>query len=186
MFFVAGSVDATIDQLLAMSVDNQNEKLRQELDKDSQTNTPKKEMNLLDTDFSEDLIPVKEATASISPKVTGVSPKIKKVVSITNQASPSHGAETSKSKWKPPLLCPLPANFLRLSIDPRSEFDLGDEQFATMLQNEEFMTELFRNEEFLSALEKDQGKVPDEKTFEERLRQMGKTSRKKFTQLGKR
>ena len=169
-----------------MSVDNQNEKLRQELDKDSQSNTPKKGVNLLDTDFSEDLIPIKEATASISPKInTGVSPKIKKVATSTNQASPSHAADISNSKWKPPLLGPLPAHFLRLTIDPRSEFDLGDEQFATMLQNEEFMTELFRNEEFLSALEKDQGKVPDEKTFEERLRQMGKTSRKKFTQLGK-
>lgn len=127
---------------------------------------------------------------NISPKVTtsGVSPKVKKINATSNSFSPSHhtsSEETTSSKWKPAILSPLPPSFLRLSNDPRIDFDLGDEQFASMLQNQEFMAELRWNEEFLKALEKDQGKVQDEKSFEERLRQMGKVSRKKFTQLAR-
>lgn len=56
-----------------------------------------------------------------------------------------------------------------------------------MLQNEEFMNELRWNQEFMSALEKEQGKdKPDDETaFKERVRYMGKKSRKKFMQLAK-
>lgn len=86
-----------------------------------------------------------------------------------------------KSKWNPFLL-PLDSNFLR--IDQTVQFDLSDE-FATMLQNEEFMNELRFNQDFLSTLEKDQhGKVQD-LSFDERLKKMGKMSRKKFTQLAR-
>lgn len=43
-----------------------------------------------------------------------------------------------KSKWKPVLL-PLNPNFLRLSADRSDDFC---DEFAVMLQNEEFLAEL--------------------------------------------
>lgn len=57
-----------------------------------------------------------------------------------------------------------------------------------MLQNEEFMNELRWNEEFMIALEKEQqekGRSDGDLVFKERLKHMGKTSRKKFMQLAK-
>lgn len=57
-----------------------------------------------------------------------------------------------------------------------------------MLQNEEFMNELRWNQEFMMALEKEQqekGRTVDDLVFKERLRHMGKRSRKKFMQLAK-
>lgn len=79
----------------------------------------------------------------------------------------------------------LLVNFRRQS---RSDFDIPDEQFAIMLQNEEFMNELRWNQEFMLALEKEQqekGKNVDDLVFKERLKHMGKRSRKKFMQLAK-
>jgi hypothetical protein len=126
---------------------------------------------------------------------TGASPKVKKITNPTAVASPSRSTQLvapvdSKAlryqkKWEPPLLGPLPPTFLRITAaaELRSEFDLGDEQFAMMLQNEEFMAELRYNQEFLTALEKDHGKVQDDAAFKEKIRHMGKVSRKKFAQL---
>lgn len=57
-----------------------------------------------------------------------------------------------------------------------------------MLQNEEFMNELKWNQDFMLALEKEQqekGKNVDDMVFKERLKHMGKRSRKKFMQLAK-
>lgn len=57
-----------------------------------------------------------------------------------------------------------------------------------MLQNEEFMNELKWNQDFMQALEKEQnekGKNGDDLVFTERLKHMGKRSRKKFMQLAK-
>ena len=70
----------------------------------------------------------------------------------------------------------------------RSDVDIPDEQFALMLQNEEFMNELRWNQEFMLALEKEQtekGKSEDDVVFKERLKHMGKKSRKKFLQLAR-
>ncbi|XP_058838188.1 CUE domain-containing protein 1 isoform X2 [Topomyia yanbarensis] len=199
-----GAVDATIDQLLAMSTDNQNEKLRQELDGETGRTAPSGgnvsiagRGTLLD--FSSGPTP---ALLSTSPKSTalGASPKIKKSLgssSVTNSpriitVGTVNAREGDKApisrKWNPPMVGPLPPTFLRLSGEAsrNTEFDLGDEQFAMMLQNEEFMAELRWNQEFLSALEKDhQGKVSDDAAFKERLRHMGKISRKKFAQLAR-
>jgi hypothetical protein len=118
---------------------------------------------------------------------------VKKIATVVATASPSRmtippadsKALRYQKKWEPPLLGPLPAHFLRITgpTDVRSEFDLGDEQFAMMLQNEEFMAELRYNQEFLTALEKDHGKVQDDAAFKEKIRHMGKVSRKKFAQL---
>nr|XP_029726451.1 CUE domain-containing protein 1 [Aedes albopictus]XP_029726452.1 CUE domain-containing protein 1 [Aedes albopictus] len=198
-----GAVDATIDQLLAMSTDNQNEKLRQELDDDTGRTPPSGGNNL-------SLTPAKvpdqsgNLTSAIfvvdNPAALGASPKIKKSpgsTSATNSPRAVIGGNarngertTAHAKWNPPLVGPLPPTFLRLSGcgegSRNTEFDLGDEQFAMMLQNEEFMAELRWNQEFLSALEKDhQGKVSDDAAFKERLRHMGKISRKKFAQLAR-
>lgn len=66
------------------------------------------------------------------PDVTNVGtvkPKLQPVIA---------GAETAKSKWKPMLL-PLNPNFLRLTSERNEEFS---DEFAVMLQNEEFLAEL--------------------------------------------
>lgn len=108
---------------------------------------------------------------------TGASPKVKQQRENTN------------SKWNPPLLGPLPPDFLRITLDGRTDYDLPDEQFALMLQNEEFMNELRWNQEFMNALEKEQQEKGrndvDDAAFKERLRHMGKMSRKKFLQMAK-
>lgn len=125
---------------------------------------------------------------------SGASPKIKKnVLSVNSSCSPNASPARKDSarinkKWDPPMLGPLPANFLRLSIDGRIDYDIPDEQFALMLQNEEFMNELRWNQEFMLALEKEQhdkGRGEDDAVFKERLKHMGKKSRKKFLQLAK-
>ncbi|XP_032667692.1 CUE domain-containing protein 1 [Odontomachus brunneus] len=157
-----GAVDTTIDQLLTMSTDNENEKIRSELEQ-------KEEL----------------PNATKSPK-----------------------KDSSKSlknihKWQPPLLGPLPDTFLRLPQQTSDDtFDLAypqensmmeDERIAMFLQNEEFMAELRWNEDFLSTLEHDsklekcggQTGHDDEDLFKERLRNMGKMSRRKFAQLTK-
>jgi hypothetical protein len=64
--------------------------------------------------------------------------------------------------WRPPLLGPLPDDFLRLPgvarrRQPSNEREaayLEDERIALFLQNEEFMAELRWNKDFLSTLEK--------------------------------
>lgn len=95
-----GAVDATIDQLLAMSTDNQNELLRNELeDPDavpSVTNGSTKNNDLLGT-----------PPVSIN---TGASPKIKKNVQENTESL------KDLKKWKPPLLGPLPLTFLRITL----------------------------------------------------------------------
>ncbi|XP_055845655.1 CUE domain-containing protein 1 isoform X2 [Episyrphus balteatus] len=201
-----GAVDATIDQLLAMSTDNQNEKLRNEMDKPlaatgdtplvrSPPKTVVDSVQLIDTsDGSEqpllNLLPPSQTMLAAN---TGASPKQKNT--ILRQQPPSQVGTPSKRngqqrRWNPPILGPLPAGFLRIqSADrPAGEFDLPDEQFAMMLQNEEFMNELRWNQEFMTALEKEQqdkARGEDDAAFKERLKHMGKMSRKKFLQMAR-
>lgn len=80
-----GAVDATIDQLLAMSTDNLNEALRHDLERSDEEN--------LRNDASKILEP---------PDVTK---------SHTVNGSPSRISK----KWSPPLVGPLPPSFLRIS-----------------------------------------------------------------------
>lgn len=58
-----------------------------------------------------------------------------------------------------------------------------------MLQNEEFMNELRWNQDFMLALEKEQTdkerSEDGDAVFSERLKHMGKKSRKKFLQLAR-
>jgi hypothetical protein len=87
----------------------------------------------------------------------------------------AHASPSNKTpKWKPVLL-PLDQDFLRLNTDEYCD------EFAVMLQNEEFLAELRFNQEFLSSLERES----EYGSFEERLKHMGKVSRKKFQQLAK-
>ncbi|CAG0896333.1 unnamed protein product [Cyprideis torosa] len=84
------------------------------------------------------------------------------------------------------------------NTDPEVAKILEDERLALFLQNEEFMAELRQNREFMEALEKDIGaplggvsstkSVPSEELeiFRDRLKNMGKSSRKKFLQLARR
>ncbi|CAB3375073.1 Hypothetical predicted protein [Cloeon dipterum] len=91
--------------------------------------------------------------------------------------------------------------------DPELDRYLEDERIALFLQNEEFMNELRWNKDFLSTLEKDQGDRDDspeevmgafnfpktnnssshdeDAIFKERIRNMGKMSKKKFAQLAR-
>lgn len=78
--------------------------------------------------------------------VRGASPK-------TINQHQQGASNINSSRWKPPLLAPLPVNFLRIhgqvtrtNGGGTSEQELPDEQFALMLQNEEFMNELRWNQ----------------------------------------
>lgn len=142
---------------------------------------------------------------------TGASPKVRppqmqnKTSSSSSSNTPKRSAtrlhHVSNKRWNPPMLLPLPPGFLRLNpvtagsntialpYDPNRDFDLPDEQFAMMLQNEEFMNQLRWNQEFMNALEKEQsgkGKGGEgDADFKERLKHMGKVSRKKFLQMAR-
>lgn len=129
-----GAVDATIDQLLAMSIDNQvkmllskfcvwpvepillnavpflqNETLRNELD--IPENGQPREQTLLTSS---------SPAANVKPDIcVGISPKTASH-SNENGEGPSMialatGTISKSKKWNPPILGPLPAGFLRLS-----------------------------------------------------------------------
>ncbi|XP_061716196.1 CUE domain-containing protein 1 [Cydia pomonella] len=163
-----GAVDATIDQLLAMSTDNQNERLRLEMERVEGASprkprrTPRQQRNGEDND----------TTA---------------LVDIDDDSVPL----AVRRKWVPRMLGPLPPMFLRIppGTDARIDLslDMDDDRIATFLQNEEFMAELRWNQEFMAALDSEQGKTKgdDEADFKERLKNMGKLSRKKFAQLSR-
>ncbi|XP_012251477.1 CUE domain-containing protein 1 [Athalia rosae] len=162
-----GAVDTTIDQLLAMSTDNENEKIRSEIEQNEED-------------------PVQELPTKPEPSTS----------------------LRSIYKWQPPLLGPLPDTFLRLprqwgegceaseSCSTLESSMIEDQRIAMFLQNEEFMAELRWNEDFLTTLasdtklkecEKSTDTVShdDEDLFKERLKNMGKVSRRKFAQLTK-
>ncbi|XP_018911104.1 CUE domain-containing protein 1 [Bemisia tabaci] len=171
-----GAVDVTIDQLLAMSTDNENEKIRNEFPEGTSL-----------ADFPQ--------TSSFAEGNSGDD----EIVSISTSVKNVHPSTPLKAhkRWAPPLLGPLPDDFLRFNLGEKSESELEDERIAMFLQNEEFLAELRWNKDFLSVLDKDSpsnGKVSksqpsrnidDDAAFRERLRNMGKTSRKKFTQLAR-
>ncbi|XP_016966831.1 CUE domain-containing protein 1 isoform X2 [Drosophila biarmipes] len=188
-----GAVDQTIDALLAMSIDNQQSLIN--------LNDSAKDLQLVDT--TDGVAPGAAAgavagavgapsgllqTAGASPnhQNTGASPKQRPLGSASSQ----NNTPTKRSRrWNPPILGPLPAGFLRITPAPgQQDFELPDEQFALMLQNEEFMNQLRWNQDFMNALEKEQNgkaKGEDDAPFQERLKNMGKMSRKKFLQMAR-
>ncbi|XP_033158269.1 CUE domain-containing protein 1 isoform X1 [Drosophila mauritiana] len=202
-----GAVDQTIDALLAMSIDNQNEKLRNELD--ANVSPQQSLINLNDSDRDLQLVDTTDGggagavgapgapgallpTTGASPnhQNTGASPKQRPLGAANSKGSSQNNTPTKRSRrWNPPILGPLPAGFLRISPAPgQQDFELPDEQFALMLQNEEFMNQLRWNQDFMNALEKEQSgkaKGEDDAPFQERLKNMGKMSRKKFLQMAR-
>lgn len=216
-----GGVDATIDQLLAMNTDYENEQLRHQLDEaDGPSDTP-------------DLI---QSVAAASSSAGASAGACGGAVPDNISRLPIHDGKPSLREikgWDPPMLGPLPDDFLRLTpslsckqtmmlsqqllqarfaenqrvrgvlgdsaADPDLDQFLEDERIALFLQNEEFMAELRWNKDFLTALEKEQsaesptGELPykspgglhDDDLFRERIRNMGKLSRKKFAQLAR-
>ncbi|KAL1140841.1 hypothetical protein AAG570_000769 [Ranatra chinensis] len=174
-----GAVDATIDQLLAMSTDNENEKIRQQIQQQPQPMTPQQP-------------PIHATVTQPMSQETALRVADKKTNSGTNEAlCKSRGWETAA------VLAPLPDDFLRLPPEfIQSDGELEDERIAMLLQNDEFMAELRWNKDFLSALDKDSPPEErlasfssrlgdDDAIFKERLRNMGKLSRKKFSQLAR-
>lgn len=157
---------ATSDGILLFSP-IQNEKLRHEMDprgrggakqhklmSSSPINAPRPQST--NNTSSNSLLSISPALVSFgspsssSPSATngrgGASPKIM-------QATNGGTSNCSSSRWKPPILSPLPPSFLRISGcgsmaggSRSGEQELPDEQFALMLQNEEFMNELRWNQ----------------------------------------
>ncbi|KAH7640308.1 cue domain-containing protein 1-like protein [Dermatophagoides farinae] len=89
-----------------------------------------------------------------------------------------------------------------MNDDPEMAQYLEDERFAILLQNEEFVRELRMNHDFMSTLESDNNQysygsttgsdstqasnfLDSDAIFKERLRNMGKLSKKKFTQIAR-
>ncbi|XP_037816287.1 CUE domain-containing protein 1 isoform X2 [Lucilia sericata] len=220
-----GAVDATIDQLLQMSTDNQSLinlsdnnvpdiKAKQQQPATGQLIDVSDELDGKGVAASgEKSVPMASVLLNLNTSSpnhsTGASPKVRPP-QLQNKSA-SQGGSTPKrnsrlhhsanKRWNPPMLLPLPAGFLRLNpintgsntialpYDPNRDFDLPDEQFAMMLQNEEFMNQLRWNQEFMNALEKEQsgkGKGGEgDADFKERLKHMGKVSRKKFLQMAR-
>ncbi|XP_076369477.1 CUE domain-containing protein 1-like [Tachypleus tridentatus] len=287
----SGAVDATIDQLLAMSTDNENERLRTELDATENEEVPPCYSPATPPPSYQQAVPYAQSPAHSPAAITDQSstatinsspttPRRPQQVQPRSQLSksllqpymsqtlplPKRTSEKSNQKiekpnvplkilrnWQPPLLGPLPSQFLRLeeikhtsvqtkvknvtvlsssvlqqrmeenerqrqlsqsTEDPGLSQFLEDERIALFLQNEEFMQELRHNKEFMSTLEKaspassddedDKMKHPHDEmdsfhytqpihaiaddpdaAFREKLRNMGKLSKRKFTQLAK-
>ncbi|CAH1638246.1 unnamed protein product [Spodoptera littoralis] len=168
-----GAVDATIDQLLAMSTDNQNERLRLEMER-VESSTPSRR---------------KDRRSGCRATDNGDDNDTTALVDVDDDSIPL----AVRRKWVPRMLGPLPPMFLRIPPGTDARIDLSlemdDDKIATFLQNEEFMAELRWNQEFMAALDSEQGQKTkchdDEAAFKERLKNMGKSSRKKFAQLSK-
>ncbi|CAG4971758.1 CUE domain-containing protein 1 [Colias croceus] len=166
-----GAVDATIDQLLAMSTDNQNERLRLEIER------------------VESCSPSRSSRRSARAVQNGDDNDTTALVDVEDESVPL----AVRKKWVPRMLGPLPPMFLRIPPNTDARIDLNlemdDDRIATFLQNEEFMAELRWNQEFIAALDSEQGNKTkchdDEAAFKERLKNMGKLSRKKFAQLSR-
>lgn len=188
-----GAVDATIDQLLQMSLDGGGyddssdsddsippEVLERTLEPDSSDeepppvySPPSYDMHIFDRQYP-------QAPPTPPPR-------------IDVQSSSCPQTQRRYRNWNPPLLGNLPDDFLRIlpqqmdsvqnsqsstptglcesreklqgSLEQERKMKqyLEDERIALFLQNEEFMRELQRNREFLLALEKDRLKYESKK-----------------------
>ncbi|XP_029467875.1 CUE domain-containing protein 1 isoform X2 [Rhinatrema bivittatum] len=221
-----GAVDATIDQLLQMSLDSSSyddssdsddsippEVLDRTLEPDSSDEEPPPvysppayDLHVFDRQYP-------QAPPTPPPRIDLGSPGAPRV-------------HRRYRNWNPPLLGNLPDDFLRIlpqqtdtvqspqgcpapeqcelsqrSLDRERRLKqyLEDERIAIFLQNEEFMRELQRNREFLLALERDDGlvspcpsgaceassAVSEDALFRDKLKHMGKSTRKKLFELAR-
>ncbi|XP_025903668.1 CUE domain-containing protein 1 [Nothoprocta perdicaria] len=232
-----GAVDATIDQLLQMSLDGGDA----DDSSDSEESIPAEILErTLEPDSSDEepppvySPPVREPPGSRGPCAAPTPPP----------RTEAPGSTRSRYRnWNPPLLGALPDDFLRIPARPpagaqgsgegrpaaprgpgaleqerRWKQYLEDERIALFLQNEEFMKELQRNRDFLLALERDRLKyeskksksssdfgvssiisgdaapagsseagsaVSDDALFRDKLKHMGKSTRKKLFELAR-
>uniref|UniRef100_A0A3B5LBC4 CUE domain-containing protein n=1 Tax=Xiphophorus couchianus TaxID=32473 RepID=A0A3B5LBC4_9TELE len=220
-----GAVDATIDQLLQMSIEGHHSD---------------------DTSDSDDSIPAEILEQTQEPDSSDEEPppvysppksnmysdwKQPETHKVSPPQSESHVPADDQQvriyrNWNPPLLGNLPEDFLR--IWPRQSNSgpdmttglqentlmqyLEDERIALFLQNEEFLKELKRNHEFLVALERDglkfgsksrhlssldtstgssqysadsQDPPSDDALFRDKLKHMGKSTRKKLFEIAR-
>lgn len=95
-----GAVDASIDQLLAMATDNDNERLRTELEATENAEAP--------PHYS-------PPPAAPTPPPSYQQATCVPTAAQANQGTPSSGTQEEARAWKPPLLGPLPPGFLRIS-----------------------------------------------------------------------
>ncbi|XP_068633431.1 CUE domain-containing protein 1 isoform X2 [Battus philenor] len=155
-----------------MSTDNQNERLRLEMER-VDCNSPRRKDRRQATRVFENTLD--QAPANY--------------IDVNDLTLPL----AIRRRWIPRMLRPLPPMFLRIApgTDARVDLslDMDDDKIAAFLQNEEFMAELRWNQEFMAALDSEQGHKTkshdDEAAFKERLKNMGKMSRKKFAQLSR-
>lgn len=109
-----GAVDATIDQLLTMAQDNDNERLRTELEATENAAPP--------PSYQQATVGPIQSSESAPPVAE---PIPRKVVPSRTQAqhqgsSPARVNETKRRNWKPAILGPLPPSFLRLEAPSSS------------------------------------------------------------------
>uniref|UniRef100_A0A3B1J6A8 CUE domain containing 1b n=1 Tax=Astyanax mexicanus TaxID=7994 RepID=A0A3B1J6A8_ASTMX len=231
-----GAVDATIDQLLQMSIDGN----ESDDSSDSDDSIPPEilERTLEPDSSDEEPPPVYSPPAYDMHIYDRKYPNPPPVQPPPEQppSAPQNRQNRGYRNWNPPLLGNLPDDFLRIlpqqsdSIqnsqsgfsDPSSSAAsslssvpqqaasataapgaseqerklkqyLEDERIALFLQNEEFMKELQRNREFLIALERGDHHyapgsidgVSDDALFRDKLKHMGKSTRKKLFEIAK-
>lgn len=143
-----GAVDATIDQLLSMSTDNENERLRAELDATENDELPPSYSPATPPPSYHQAVPYAQSPGRLSVSQLGrkASPLLMRHTHLLNQKlsmppspqvvpkiSPPQKTDTlpkkseksdvatlqHQRKWNPPLVGPLPSSFLRLDDKPQ-------------------------------------------------------------------
>lgn len=104
-----GAVDASIDQLLAMATDNDNERLRTELEATENAEAPPHYSPPAPTPP-----PSYQQATSTHTNTSGTTANVA-ATPAGQTGPPSLGAREEARAWKPPLLGPLPPGFLRIS-----------------------------------------------------------------------
>ncbi|CAL1271315.1 unnamed protein product [Larinioides sclopetarius] len=155
-----GAVDSTIDQLLAMTTDNENERLRAELDATENDELPPSYSPATPPPSYHQAVPYAQSPARLTAtqfgrRSSGVSPSLMRHSQLLNQKAtvqqqlpivvpkiaPPQKNDTSqikseistslpKKKWNPPLVGPLPPSFLRLDDHPQQRSRRG--KFMTL------------------------------------------------------
>ncbi|XP_074598610.1 CUE domain-containing protein 1 isoform X2 [Brevipalpus obovatus] len=215
-----GAVDVTIDQLLTMTSDNEQDSKSNLLGHAPPPGFRERSVNPTIIKGNSIQLPLRFPPEYSQGALSEMKDPREK---ITNTLK-------GKSKWNPPLIGPLPDNFLRITpsgfggfspVDLKKRMEenerqrrltkdvedleaaqyLEDERMAIFLQNEEFIRELRHNKDFMKTLDMDAAfqtrlddvlpdgpSVPsheDDAAFKEKLKHMGKTSRKKFAHFAK-
>ncbi|XP_063309060.1 CUE domain-containing protein 1 isoform X2 [Pelobates fuscus] len=187
-----GAVDATIDQLLQMNLDESG----YDDSSDSDDSIPPEILErTLEPDSSDEEPPPVYSPPTVMPSFDRSHAQNPPAPPLRTDVLTCTGTQVPKlyKNWNPPLLGNLPDDFLRILPQQMDSVQLShggasslcdesktktksmgnernlnqylhDEQIALFLQNEEFMRELQRNREFLLALERDRLKYESKKS----------------------